>query len=229
VFEYAEGEIVKRIQELDEQIILYKKEETDCLDDREYILSYMNISDGINTLKKSVIVGNLLGLFLLAVGVMSGNIFVFVSSFTCFSIAGMETFKIIKNNKILKDKYSDISGKRFFELNNMLAEITKRETKLSLQCRNFERCKNYYKIKLDKIDRYKNIFQDVIVNVSKDPYYVANTEEEYRNFVAIKEKCSVLLDNYLDEKVDYSDIHFNCNADDEIKYTVVNKKMMKKM
>ena len=103
MFEYAEEQILKKIQELDEKIILYEKEENICSRDKEYILSYININSGVNGLKKSVVFSNLLVMFLLVIGVMSGSGYAFLGSLACLSIAGIETFKIIKNNKILKD------------------------------------------------------------------------------------------------------------------------------
>lgn len=229
MFEYAEEEINKKIREIESRISLKKEEEFECQESRKYILSYLNIKSEISSFTRTAIFKGVFGIILICMAWNFNSIILLLCGIACFPMIKVEISKIISNKKILKSDYSDILNFSNEELSIQLKSLGQKEFSASSECRVFDKKKNHYYIELDKIKRYKDIIEKVIDDLAKDPYYKADTKEEYEMLILTHQEKLKMMTDFLIESSDYSKIYFENNINEPIQYTDNSKKMLKKM
>lgn len=229
MFEYAKEELNKKIDEIESEISSKKEEEFSCKKDREHIISYLNIKSELFSAVRTTVFGSVLGAILIFIAWKSANTIPLFCGIACFPAMVVGIFKVNNKKKLLREDYSDVLGTSNQELSDELSMLNKKELNASLECKVLHKKRNYYCIELEKVKRYKNIIEEVVEEIAKDPYYKADTEQEYQMLVLAQDEKLKMMDDFLAETNDYASIHFDNSIGEQIQYTEDSKKLFKKI
>lgn len=207
MFQYAKEKLTKKLEEKN-RIRLQKEQELKEIEEKlESICSY-------DDLKSNQAIYYIIGLSIGIIGLFNlitnvGEAF-FVGGLSlgdiCPIIFSIIIIKNIRSNakeiKVLKQQ----GVKRFIK-----EETKLRDKKLALE----KECNNIQ----ERIDKIVEVLENINFSEKSvsDPFFQADTEEEYGNYKAIfetEEKGEQLFQNYLDEKIDYENVHLNVDQID---------------
>lgn len=229
MFEYAKKELDKKIREIEAKIILTKSEEQNYKNSKNHIISYLDIKNEISLSIKSSVFGGIVGVVFLFIAWEFLSLSSLLCGIACCIFIGKQIYTISNNKKIIDDEYSDVSNFSNNELLRKINALSQKELNTSSEITVLNRQRNLYNIKLDKVKRYKDIIEEVVEEITNDPYYKADTEEEYKRLILAREQGLKMSDVFLNQTIDYSKVHFDSNIGEDIQYTDNSKKLFKKL
>jgi len=216
MFKYADNDLHKKLEILENKYEKTALESEKILDKRMKLENYIFLMNNfIDACVLLIISFAAFCMSLLATNAIS-ILFAVISIVEC----GM----VVANRKLLKKNYSEfLHEKKVFNLKSQLEEQEKNinQTKQRILSK-IEECNK----ELQVIDKLKNESFDLKV-ICDNPYYLADTKEEFYSFKHAKENGSdnllnVYWDNFFNQKINPTLLH-------NYKKIGENKKLMKKM
>lgn len=125
-----------------------------------------------------------------------------------------EEYVILSQNH-LEDLKKSLNKQREGIIDNSIGVCDSLLSKIEL-LKDYDKLKSYNEL---LSNRHSNLFV-----LSK-----AKNKEDYLKLLALQKENLKILDDYLQESVDYSDIHFDASIGENINYTENSKKLIKKM
>ena len=167
------------------------------------------------------------------IGLFEGFAFLIpISLIASFSFAAFE-FKVaydwIKIEKETKTQYFDFKDLSYQELRKKkkyFADCAFDFYHQALEYRNLNRSLEF---QLNHMNYYENVMKD-LEDLFTDPYYLADTKEEYEELMKKRElssRLNTMLEEYLDQPLDYSHISLDNQVSTPIQYTEKTKHLMK--
>lgn len=227
MFQYAKEEIEGQLEEKDDSLSKIKEELADLKDElkegQELVDNNNKLPHSMKRKKKMIVLMTIVSL-LLAVGMLIGSpiniktIFLAAAGWAMceLAFAGELVYQFHK----LKKEYQGISQeevKRFESEKEQKQELVK-----ALK-------KDYQKVNKEILDleSMRDWIAETenmnLANYQTDSFFQADTKEEYEYLEKQKEYYNQLLDEFLEEKVNYSEVHLE---DQEHKIGKVSKKIL---
>lgn len=225
MFEYAIKELNKKLEKLENK---YEKTALESEKMEEKTIKLQNylivMSDFIDS---NILLVIFFAAFCMSLLVAAGVGVSILYAVICIVEGGM----IVANRKIMKKNYSEfLHGKKLFHLKDQLQEQAAVINEIKDQVLSeVNECNK----ELQKVNELKDEPVNLLV-VSQNPYYLANTEEEYYKFNEAKNNgvnnlLNVYWDIFLEEKINPVNVRYNNKIGNTIQYTENNKSLIKKM
>lgn len=219
MFGYVEKELDDKMKELERERELQKEEEGIYRKRLRYINAYTNLITNLKNEIKSLIASGLLtitpillfaftnfGVGILEISVFAAVLDVIISA------------ELVQKKKELKRDYSDISSLSMKEISCEEQLLKKILSDYHYAANSLDMEMALLKKESAKIAQYKKGLE-----VVKEPEYQADTEEEYNFLTQGQEEAINIFTDYLNERVDYSTIHFDSSIEEK------GKKLEKKI
>lgn len=219
MFKYVEKMLNDKMETLEREHGLQKEEESIYRERLKYINSYTHLKTSIENEKKTLIAPSLLVIIPILLIVFNNCDFAIlaVSAFGA-ALDVVITTELVQKKKELKRDYSDISSLSMGQisceeqlLNKILSDYYYAGNRLDKEMIQLK--KEYA-----RIAQYKEGLE-----VVKQPQYQADTEEEYHFLMQRQEEAINPFTDYLNEKIDYTTIHFDSSIEEN------DKKLVKKI
>lgn len=225
MFKYVENELQEKMKELEEKNKIQTKKRSIQSEKVQRIYSYQDLMNYMGKTKISIAVSSLLVIIPIVL-IYSG-----IWAFPALIISGLSAIwdglmisEFVTSKKDLKGKFNDFSDLTKEEINdqmydnqNLLSKMSSENIYLNLEIEKVRK-------QIIKVTQYKEALIE-----TKKPIYQADTEQQYNFLKQSKDEIFNHLTSYLQEKVDYSNIHFDNSIDENIEYLENSKKLMKKM
>ena len=203
----------EKIQELKTSLEFYRDKLKENTQSRKNLQEYFSLKQscllGVNILHYFVSLALLMASIYVMGSTSFGIGFILFSGITFISIA--QTYSLVNSKKKLKSKFPNYTYSSAFSENKSLERI---EKELKEKISYLEEKLNYYK--------YQNELNSVKEYFFTDPFV------SYEEVKDKKENLEKQLEDYLNEKVDYSNISFDSSIEDSISYSENTKKLIKK-
>lgn len=221
MFKYAKEEISDKINELEDRRNLIKLDQRDCLNkiiDIEFGIYFHKETAKRNTLFTIGLVLGIIGLASCGIAMIGlFNISLWIPGMITMgsmAVALWNKKEITYLKKLMKNRY----GKNLnnTELSNMLENLRIKNNSMEEEKTKIQNEICSYEQELNRIKTIEDGMRDI-----ENPYYIADTQEEFEILNDWKSKQDDLFLSYLDEKIDYPKIYFNSDIDN-------SKKLVKK-
>ncbi len=132
--------------------------------------------------------------------------------------------KKFRDLKKYKKEYNGISKEEINELKEKEESMRELSKTLENEINSRQDSINQYKDELGKISEMEKVEEAKSKNTMNNAFYQADTEEEYHELLDRKEKCEMAFDEFLNEKVDYEDVHLGVRKIENPVKCLVKKK-----
>lgn len=225
MFDYIKEMYAKEIERLEKDWSKNLEEESELIAKRDYLDSYLSLLEKQKSDKKDIII------CILATIVCICGILFFININTAIyfmwlmlgfgSVFGtvLNVENLLKIKEELKEKYSDLSNLSQREL------LTEKE--LVLQKIDEKKC--IIKNLSDKVDKYSFYIKELTSynRLAQSPFSAINSKEDAEVYLQFQKDNP--LEKFLEEKVDYSMIHFDNSIGEKVEYKETPKQFIKKI
>lgn len=226
MFNYQRKVLESKLEQLSEKFQQKGQEHSEYQNESYHIGSYLEQKQFI--LKHQFVAGLscIIGSVCLAFSFLS-NITCLMYAFMAFGLTGYEIVNIPKNKKRIQQDYSDLCNVDYDLLVSKLHSVNEKLYGLSK-----EKYEIYDEIcsctaQLKELQHYEEA--SAFLTSQEGILLSADTEAEYHALQHMKTESSNIFQDYLDEKVDYSQIHFDNSIGQQIENSENSKILMKKM
>lgn len=189
------------------------------------INSYLNLKMSISNNRDVVIMSILFGTICSACILVT--IWTVIFAVLLYALAGHSIYSIITSKRKIKNQYPHFLGHKKSYYEEEVSRLREQKYDVYEELLNLSNKKNSCIHELEKLRHFEQV---VAFLDSKEGILLnANSEEEYNFLKQTSEEKEAIFSSYLEEKVDYSNIHFENNIGDNTEYTENSKKLMKKI
>lgn len=210
MFKYAKTETEKIVRELQDALKVNNEKSEELQKEKDEVNNYISNVECNKFRKKNIITCLIAAVCFVAGGFV--NLFpVAIGGVIAIPLVGYSVKKMIKyhglNKKIKNNRYYEEPMRSLYYKRDLLE--SKYEKTIDITRELIKELSNNTQI-LNRIEEY--------IAASNDPYYIADTKEEYEEM--INPHIGDEFQEYLEEKVDYSQVHFDNQIDKSKKYTL---------
>ena len=237
MFQYARTDMKKKQEKYQKKYDEKMNESLESERMQKRISSFLVLKNRIDFCRKKVSlfgIGLALSLSVFGfLGLLEGLAFIIPLSLTAsLSFVALEfktAYDWMKIDKKTKNEYfdlRDLSDQELRERKKYFADCSFASYHQALEYRDLNRS---IELKLNHMNHYEHMVNES-QNFLTDPYYLADSKEEYEELIKRKELSSrfdTLLQEYLDQPLDYSTISFDNQISVSIQDTEKTKYLMK--
>lgn len=220
--EIYENQLEELSQEFEQKSQVYGKYQ----DESYYISSYLEKKQFIFRNQLVAVLSSIIGCICLSVSVLS-NITYLMYVLIAFGFTVYEIVNVSKTKRCVQHDYNDLCSVNYDEVlsrlhvaNEKLYQASKKKYEVYDKIRDFRE-------QLKKLKHYEQVSE--FLTSQDGMLFSADTEAEYNALQSMKMQSTNLFQEYLSEKMDYSQIHFDNSIDNNIEYSENSKILTKKM
>lgn len=220
--EIYENQLAELSQEFEQKSQVYGKYQ----DESYYIGSYLEQKQFIFRNQLVAGLSSIIGCICLSVSIFA-NVTYLMYVLIAFGFTGYEIVNVSRTKRRVQRDYNDLCSVDYDEVlsrlhvaNEKLYQASKEKYEVYDKIRD-------YREQLKKLKHYEQVSE--FLTSQDGMLFSADTEAEYNALQSMKMQSTDLFQEYLGEKMDYSQIHFDNSIDKNIEYSENSKILTKKM
>lgn len=223
MFDYVKEVFEKEMDELEEKMSQGFNKQQGLFEKSKHINSYFNILDKQKSNKKNIIICVLTAIACGIFGFMNISSTVYflwiIATFGFTFGAALNVHNLHANKYKIQKEYSDLSSLSIQELIDEIESVLK---KIDIEDNNIK----YISNRMTEINSY---LEKIQFYIESDEYLSYSIDNQKDVEVYLQLQQDNLLEKFLEEKVDYSMIHFDNSIGEEIEYKEAPKQFIKKI
>lgn len=231
MFKYQRELLENRLEILNEEFQQQNQLNSKYQDESYHIGSYLEKKRFILRHQLAAVLCSIIGCVCLPISLLT-NITYLIYVLITFGLTGYEIVNVSKNKKRIQCDYSDLCNVDYDELLCRLHDVNEKLYQLSNEkyevytkisnCKNQLKELNHY----ERISKFLTSQEGILLSADTEEEYYALQREKKENF---KRESANFLNDYLEEKIQYSNIHFSNSIEENIEYSENSKKLIKRV